>query len=108
MIRTFGSPEFRGRVVGDKGDNLVNACESEFSVKCRVLQITDIRHGDYLYVTGIKVAPPPGVAYRSPLLQNEVFEEPYPGLGVHSADLLQRCRLLFRLLSTLCGTMGGQ
>jgi hypothetical protein len=26
--------------------------------------------------------------YRSPLLQDEMFEEPNPGLGVHSADLL--------------------
>ncbi len=35
-------------------------------------------------------------AYRSPLLQHEVFEEPYPSLGIHSADLLQRCGIIFR------------
>jgi hypothetical protein len=47
-------------------------------------------------------------AYRSPLLQHEVFEEPNPGLRVHSADLLQRRRFIFRFLSTLCGTVRGQ
>jgi hypothetical protein len=47
-------------------------------------------------------------AYRSPLLQHKVFEEPYPSLGIHSADLLQRCGTIFRLLSTLCGTVSGQ
>jgi hypothetical protein len=48
------------------------------------------------------------VAHRSPLLQYEVFEELYAGLGVHSADLLQRRRLIFRFLSTLCGAVSGQ
>jgi hypothetical protein len=46
--------------------------------------------------------------YRSPLLQDEMFEEPNPGLGVHSADLLKRRRFIFRSLSTLCGTVRGQ
>ena len=43
--------------------------------------------------------------YCSPLLQHEVFEEPDPGLGIHSADLLQCGGLIFCLSSTLCGTM---
>ena len=46
--------------------------------------------------------------YRSALLQHEVFEEPYPSLGIHSANLLQCCGLIFRFLSTLCGTVSGQ
>ena len=50
----------------------------------------------------------PQMAYRSPLLQHEVFEEPYPGFGVYGADLLQRRCLIFRFLSTLCGTVRGQ
>ena len=47
-------------------------------------------------------------AHRSPLLQHKVFEEPYPSLGIHSANLLQCCSLIFRFVSTLCGTVGGQ
>jgi hypothetical protein len=47
-------------------------------------------------------------AYRPPFLQHKVFEESYPSLGIHSADLLQCCGLIFRFVSTLCGTMGSQ
>jgi hypothetical protein len=98
-VETFFLPESRRGAIGEERKKFIDAYECKFRMKCWILQGRSCIKGGIIHQKG---------AYRSPLLENEVFKETRCSVGIHHRDLLQRCCFISRLLSALGRTVSFQ